>query len=109
LPFCQLVVYDLDATFALFSKVSKIMAQKKSSGKPIKLYLSIEKRINFTLDDLKETATAYDHFRSMFSTTRDTMKSSPFNLLGRQLPIDFSACFDYERTAHLEVWEIWQQ
>jgi len=30
------------------------------------LFISIEKRINFTLEELAPTSKAYDHFRSFF-------------------------------------------
>jgi hypothetical protein len=78
------------------------------------LFLSLEKRINFTIEELKPTAKAYDFFRSLIgelNNNNDSDKSSSNNsntksFIGHRIPIDFPQYFKYERTKQLELWEI---
>jgi predicted nicotinamide N-methyase len=63
-----------------------------------KLYLTIEKRVNFTLTDLAPAAPAYEHF------AEEMVKSSRF--VAVRLPIDFPQRFPgYCRVAQLELWQ----
>ncbi|XP_022720884.1 methyltransferase-like protein 22 isoform X2 [Durio zibethinus] len=54
------VIYSDDLTDALFGILERLMSQ--GSGKV--LYLALEKRYNFSLDDLDVVANGYSHFRS---------------------------------------------
>eukprot|EP00729_Bicosta_minor_P005283 gene5283-16215_t len=61
------------------------------------LFLTIEKRINFSLDDLAPAAPAYEHF------VREMVQSPLFN--ATRLPIDFAQRFQgYTRVPQLELW-----
>jgi len=73
------------------------------------LYLSIEKRINFTLEWLEATCKAYDHFRSLFEDEAAMQHSpDPKAFVGRCIPLeDIPQHFEYERVKELEIWEIW--
>ncbi|XP_077868563.1 methyltransferase-like protein 22 [Saccoglossus kowalevskii] len=53
------VIYENDLTDAFFRTIYHIM----TTGKSKMLYVSIEKRVNFTIVDLDATAEAYDHFK----------------------------------------------
>lgn len=54
------VIYEDHLTTALFGLLEEMLRGDRV------LVLSIEKRINFTLEDLAPTSKAYDHFRSFF-------------------------------------------
>ena len=63
-----------------------------------RLYLTIEKRINFSLDDLAPAAPAYEHF------VREMVQSPLFHAV--RLPVDFPQRFPgYTRVSQLELWE----
>ena len=79
-------------------------AQKQQTPMPTRtrtrtrtLFLTIEKRINFSLDDLAPAAPAYEHF------VREMVQSPLFN--ATRLPIDFAQRFQgYTRVPQLELW-----
>lgn len=70
------------------------------------LFLSLEKRINFTIEDLKPTAKAYDYFCSLISNNQNQNSHLTGSFVVQKLPIDFPQYFAYERTKELELWEI---
>ncbi|XP_066379114.1 uncharacterized protein [Miscanthus floridulus] len=57
------VIYSDDLTDLFFDTVKKLM----SSGAKKVLYLALEKRYNFSLDELDVVANGYAHFRSFFT------------------------------------------
>jgi hypothetical protein len=62
------------------------------------LYLTIEKRINFTIEALKPTAPAYDHF------CKEMVHSPLFEAV--RIALDFPQAFaGYARTKQLELWQ----
>ncbi|RLM54413.1 hypothetical protein C2845_PM10G16990 [Panicum miliaceum] len=61
------VIYSDDLTDLFFDTVKKLM----SSGAKKVLYLALEKRYNFSLDDLDVVANGYAHFRSFFATQEE--------------------------------------
>lgn len=63
------------------------------------LYLSIEKRINFSLDQLSEVAPAYECFLD------EIVRNSRF--LAKEITISFPQVFtNYNRSKYLQLWEI---
>ncbi|XP_038065686.1 methyltransferase-like protein 22 [Patiria miniata] len=89
------VVYDDDLTDAFFNTLIRLM----STGKDKTAFLALEKRLNFTIQDLDVTCKAYDHFR--WHITRLT-SSQDVKYCVELLPIDFPLCFQYRRTEQLE-------
>jgi hypothetical protein len=56
------------------------------------LVLSIEKRINFTLEDLAPTSKAYDHFRSFFVDVGADPPTASSSTSSRTLPLSHPTC-----------------
>lgn len=100
------VIYEDHLTTALFGLLEEMLRGDRV------LVLSIEKRINFTLEDLAPTSKAYDHFRSFFvDLDAEPCSSSPPKprprLEGRRINVaDVPQRFDYERVAELELWTL---
>lgn len=82
------------------------------------LYIAIEKRINFTLEDLAPTSKAYAFLFSFpkvpplsfgFSISYDFATSFfvGHGLQAKRIPLSSIAqCFEYERVDELELWHI---
>ncbi|KAK3286658.1 hypothetical protein CYMTET_5796 [Cymbomonas tetramitiformis] len=108
-------VYDEPLTDTLFSCVKYLFRAYPSCRS---LFVSLEKRVNFSLVDLQARAHAYDHFRTHFTAVEPSQHvpidvpvaldhAAPMKLLGRQISCDtIGQAFDYDRTCDLELWEI---
>lgn len=101
------VIYSDDLTYAFFSTVERLM----SYGSEKVLYLALEKRYNFSMDDLDVVANGYSNFRSYLRDVGD-YKDSKSGLL----PCFVGKCLDvtqipqyvrgYDRGTDIEIWEI---
>lgn len=112
------VVYSPELTQAFFEILDKIMA----FGANKTLFLTLEKRYNFSVDELDVVANGYRQFRSYFhSRESDADKSNMFatqdlpvlngfegKFEGRQIPTEqvLQHIVEYERGKDLELWEI---
>ncbi|KAL9274609.1 Methyltransferase-like protein [Drosera capensis] len=101
------VIYSDDLTDAFFSTVEKLMSQ----GSQKVLYLALEKRYNFTLDDVDVVANGYSHFRSYLrddeSEAAEDSVSSP-RFVGERLDLASIPQYvlEYDRGTDVELWEI---
>ncbi|GAB2228114.1 hypothetical protein Droror1_Dr00009944 [Drosera rotundifolia] len=101
------VIYSDDLTDAFFNTVEKLMSQ----GSQKVLYLALEKRYNFTLDDLDIVANGYSHFRGYLrddeSEAAEDSASSP-RFVGRRLDLASIPQYvlEYDRETEVELWEI---
>nr|XP_006008547.1 PREDICTED: methyltransferase-like protein 22 isoform X3 [Latimeria chalumnae] len=96
------VCYDDELTDALFRTVYKIMSNLR---KPSTLYVSIEKRFNFTLRQLDITCEAYDHFRSCLTDLANiTDGKTKFTVV--PIKLAFPQFLVYERVEQLELWKV---
>lgn len=101
------VIYSDDLTDALFCILEKLM----SLGPKKVLYLALEKRYNFSLDDLDVVANGYSHFRSYLRGQEDydNLKhgSSPC-FVGKCLDLSLIPQYvrEYERGNDVELWQI---
>ena len=77
------VIYDPPLTTAFFQALARLM---RCSRKDSICYLSLEKRFNFTLEDLDVRDPAYDHFRSFVDPLDGGALWSEF--LGEKLPLE---------------------
>jgi hypothetical protein len=73
------------------------------------LYLSIEKRINFSLTDMSPSSPAYDYFRTFFDESaaacdEEVPGTTPF--IGTRILSHFPQYLPYVRVPQLELWEI---
>ena len=86
-------VYSDAATTAFGECARRMLA---APGPRRTMYLALQKRINFSLDELAVVAPAHDHFLR-------TVVALP-GLKGERLAIDFPQVFAYARTPELELW-----
>lgn len=93
------VCYDDRLTDALFRTVARLCG---SFRRLCSVYVSIEKRINFSLRRLDVACEAYDHFRRCVSRLQAARASVDV----RRLHTGFPQALQYERVRQLELWEI---
>ncbi|XP_068672119.1 methyltransferase-like protein 22 isoform X2 [Montipora foliosa] len=93
------VIYDDLLTDAFVESILTLFNKAKAE---IVLYLTIEKRLNFTLRDLAVTSPAYDYFLCRI----EKLETVEQKLKARQLRTDFPKYLQYERVKELELWEI---
>ncbi|CAL5039560.1 unnamed protein product [Urochloa decumbens] len=101
------VIYSDDLTDLFFDTVKKLM----SNGAKKVLYLALEKRYNFSLDDLDVVANGYAHFRSFFTTQEaqgDAIHIDKPGFVGKLIDLAEVPQYirEYERGKDLEMWEI---
>ncbi|CAH9063167.1 unnamed protein product [Cuscuta epithymum] len=100
------VIYSDDLTDAFFSILERLMAENPEKV----LYLALEKRYNFTLDDLDVVANGYSHFRSYLEGESNELVSSPYSrcFLGKQINLKEIPKYvrEYDRGDNVEIWEI---
>ncbi|CAH3019547.1 unnamed protein product [Porites evermanni] len=92
------VIYDDSLTDAFIGTFLRLM----EANKPITLLLTIERRLNFTLEELAVTSPAYNYFLSRIKE----LETKEQRLSTRKLDIDFPNYLQYERVKELELWEI---
>ncbi|XP_022889674.1 methyltransferase-like protein 22 isoform X1 [Olea europaea var. sylvestris] len=100
------VIYSDDLTDAFFSILELLMC--KSPEKV--LYLALEKRYNFTVDDLDVVANGYSHFRSYLKDDEEDdskNKSSP-SFVGKRINLTEIPQYvgEYDRGNDVEIWQI---
>lgn len=95
------VIYSDDLTDLFFDTVKKLM----SRGAKKVLYLTLEKRYNFSLDELDVVANGYKHFRSFFTVRDGTFKPG---FVGEQMDLADVPQYirEYDRGNDLEMWKI---
>ncbi|TFK07435.1 Methyltransferase-like protein 22 [Platysternon megacephalum] len=96
------VFYDDDLTDALFKTLHKITHNLKNS---CTIYLSIEKRLNFTLRHMDITCEAYNHFRNTLNDL-ENLQDSKMKYTSEPIKLAFCQFLVYERIEQLELWKI---
>lgn len=96
------VCYDDGLTEALFRTVSRLCS---GFGHLCYIFVSIEKRMNFSLHHLDVACEAYDHFRSCVSQLQ--AEQGGFSV--QRLRTDFPQALPYERVPQLELWKMTAQ
>eukprot|EP00898_Chlorokybus_atmophyticus_P002694 jgi/Chlat1/3425/Chrsp23S03752 len=107
-------IYDDNATDAFFGTLKWLLGfgKQKALAHHQVLIIALEKRVNFSADDLDIKAPAYNHFRSHFldmGTCDDSNNTHDISKLfvGRRIGMDtIPQRFDYQRSGYLEVWEL---
>lgn len=94
------VFYDDKATMAFFGTLQRLFIQSPSRI----LYLSLEKRFNFSLEDCDVTAPAYSRFKQCLSDLKAQRGTLAVDV--EMLPTDFPQYFRYDRSEQLEIWRI---
>ncbi|KDP37220.1 hypothetical protein JCGZ_06276 [Jatropha curcas] len=95
------VIYSDDLTDALFSILERLM----SRGSEKVLYLALEKRYNFSLDDLDVVANGYSHFLSYI---REKECGSYPCFVGKRIDLSLIPQYmrEYDRGNDVELWQI---
>ncbi|XP_074821591.1 methyltransferase-like protein 22 isoform X2 [Natator depressus] len=96
------VFYEDDLTDALFKTLYKITHNLKNS---CTIYLSIEKRLNFTLRHMDITCEAYNHFRNTLNDL-ENLQGSKMKYTSEPIKLAFCQFLVYERIEQLELWKI---
>lgn len=101
------VIYSDDLTHALFTTLERIM----SHGLKKVLYLALEKRYNFSLDDLDVVANGYSCFRSYVrdeSEHDDRSNQSSSAFVGTRIDLTEIPQYanNYNRGRDVELWQI---
>ncbi|XP_034109103.1 methyltransferase-like protein 22 [Drosophila albomicans] len=91
------VVYDDSLTDAFVRVIEHIFERGQKSGKPKTVYMAMEKRYVFTLEDCDSVAPMYEHF------LRQTVRK-PWII--ENIPLDFAQYFEYERCPQLILMRI---
>uniref|UniRef100_A0A7N0TSZ4 Methyltransferase-like protein 22 n=1 Tax=Kalanchoe fedtschenkoi TaxID=63787 RepID=A0A7N0TSZ4_KALFE len=100
------VIYNDDLTDVFFRTLEKLM----SCGSEKVLYLALEKRYNFSLDDLKVVANGYSNFLSYISVEEghDGTHIKPTAFVGKLIDLTQIPQYinEYDRGTDVELWEI---
>ncbi|ESQ26996.1 hypothetical protein EUTSA_v10018901mg [Eutrema salsugineum] len=97
------VIYSDDLTVALFSMLKRVM----SFGCDKVLYLGLEKRYNFSLDDLNVVANGYACFRSYIKED-ELCEQEEKSFVGKRIDVTQIPQYTkgYDRGEDVELWEI---
>ncbi|CAL9703677.1 unnamed protein product [Knipowitschia caucasica] len=95
------VVYDDDLTDAFFRTVYQLCSGFTHS---CDVYISIEKRLNFTLRQMDVCCEAYQHFHHCLQQLQDLQ--GPHRFSAQKLAPSFKQSLMYERVDQLELWKV---
>lgn len=93
------VIYDDHVTDSFFALLSRLLVG--GGPKTRTLYLSLERRLNFTLSELDVSCPAYDHF---LRRTEKLEQDSGVEV--KKLSVNFRQSFAYARSKYLELWQM---
>ncbi|XP_076122309.1 methyltransferase-like protein 22 isoform X1 [Alosa pseudoharengus] len=96
------VCYDDDLTDAFFRTLYRISSNLRNRST---VYVSIEKRLNFTLREMDVACEAYNHFRHCLDELCD-MDDGKMEYRVEQVLSPIPQFLQYERVEQLEVWKI---
>ncbi|CAN9505382.1 unnamed protein product [Ophioblennius macclurei] len=97
------VCYDDDLTDAFFRTLYKLCS---NFSRTCTVFISIEKRMNFTLRHMDVTCEAYNHFRVCLKQLQERQEEGRFSFKVEQLTSNFQQFLLYERIEHLELWKV---
>ncbi|KAL8174839.1 UNVERIFIED_CONTAM: hypothetical protein K2H54_003392 [Gekko kuhli] len=96
------VFYDDDLTDAFFRTLYRIT---HNLNNPCAVYLSIEKRLNFSLRHMDVACEAYNHFRDTLNDLAN-FRDGKMRYSVEPLGLSFPQHMVYERVEQLELWKI---
>ncbi|XP_071376107.1 methyltransferase-like protein 22 [Centroberyx affinis] len=96
------ICYDDDLTDGLFRTLYRLSS---NFSQPCVTYISIEKRMNFTLRHMDISCEAYDHFRRCLSQLQG-LEDGRRRFRVERLPTAFPQRLQYERVEQLELWKV---
>lgn len=96
------VCYDEDLTNGLFRTLYRLCSTFPHT---CVIFISIEKRMNFTLQHMDVSCDAYNHFRRCLSQLQDLVDGR-CSFRVEQLPSNFTQFLLYERVEQLELFKV---
>uniref|UniRef100_A0A3Q2WGH0 Methyltransferase 22, Kin17 lysine n=1 Tax=Haplochromis burtoni TaxID=8153 RepID=A0A3Q2WGH0_HAPBU len=96
------VCYDDDLTDGLFRTLHRLCSNFPHT---CTVFISIEKRMNFTLQHMDVSCEAYDHFIHCMNQLQD-LENGRCSFRVDQLPSNFDQFILYERVEQLELWKV---
>ncbi|XAR50629.1 hypothetical protein NMG60_11004999 [Bertholletia excelsa] len=99
------VIYSDDLTDAFFNTLRRLMMQ----GPEKVAYIALEKRYNFTLDDLDVVANGYSNFRSYVRDEEDDLESKCLPcFVGKRIDLTQVPQYmrEYDRGNDVELWHV---
>ncbi|XP_047428277.1 methyltransferase-like protein 22 isoform X2 [Mugil cephalus] len=96
------VCYDDDLTDGFFRTLYQLCSNFLHT---CTVFISLEKRMNFTLRHMDVSCEAYDHFRHCLTQLQD-LEDGRCRFKVEQLPCNFAQFLLYERIEHLELWKV---
>ncbi|GAA6218740.1 methyltransferase-like protein 22 [Lates japonicus] len=96
------VCYDDDLTDGLFRTLYRLCSNFTHTSS---IFISIEKRMNFTLRHMDVSCEAYNHFSHCLSQLQDQVDGR-CSFRVEQLPSNFAQFLLYERIEQLELWKV---
>ncbi|XP_040918050.1 methyltransferase-like protein 22 isoform X2 [Toxotes jaculatrix] len=96
------VCYDDDLTDGLFRTLYRLCS---SFTHACTIFISMEKRMNFTLRHMDVCCEAYNHFSRCLSQLQDLVDGR-CSFRVEQLPTNFTQFLVYERIEQLELWKV---
>ncbi|XP_048758247.2 methyltransferase-like protein 22 isoform X1 [Ostrea edulis] len=97
------VIYDDKLTSAFFNTIYSIMLNPPSKS----LYISLEKRYIFTLEDRDVVAPAYDYFRECLEALIKSTSDTGAQFHHQEIPVTFPQFFTYNRTKEMILCKIY--
>ncbi|XP_052689361.1 methyltransferase-like protein 22 isoform X2 [Crassostrea angulata] len=97
------VVYDDKLTIGFFNTVYKLLMNFPAKS----LFISLEKRYIFTLEDKDVVAPAFDYFCECLEALMETTSNNGVEFHYKEIPVDFPQYFTYNRTKELILYKIY--
>eukprot|EP00890_Picochlorum_soloecismus_P004168 jgi/Picsp_1/4752/NSC_02120-R1_methyltransferase-like protein 22-like len=108
-------IYDNDLTESFMKTCLNLMIQSSSSD--VCLYIALEKRMVFTMQQLKAHYPHYEYWRQLFVSTKESnpqeslkpIQVDGYCIAGKQIELESIPCCipQYQRSPHMEVWKLW--
>ncbi|GMH37121.1 hypothetical protein BSKO_04994 [Bryopsis sp. KO-2023] len=100
------VVFDDEMTDAFLACLQAFFALSIRHGNTPRCYMALEKRMNFTIEDLEARAPAYEHLMEFIATKEPSDQPDAGKMFfGHPIPIDdVPKKLGFERTSDLELW-----
>ncbi|XP_037783396.1 methyltransferase-like protein 22 isoform X1 [Penaeus monodon] len=94
-------IYHNQLTDQFFRTILRLMSEPPNKT----MYVALEKRFVFTIEDMDTVAPCYDYFLDRIDWLR-CQNLSTIDWTIEEVPIEFKQYFIYEKTRHLVLWKI---
>ena len=98
-------VYDVEGVEDFISCVSQLVSETLHSQR-ILLYLSLEKRVNFSLSSLSAGSEPYDKLFAGLEELRGKLSLSNISVSWERIVLEHTQRIEYERSEYLQLWVV---